>query len=148
MAASTYRRDIEGLRAFAVVPVILYHAHLYCSGGFVGVDVFFVISGYLITKIIENSGKRFCFASFYDRRIRRIFPALLVMLVIASIFVCILLVPNELIIYCKSLMASGAFASNIFFGYQIDYFDARSAEQPLLHIWSLGSRSSFTLSSL
>jgi peptidoglycan/LPS O-acetylase OafA/YrhL len=143
MAASAYRRDIEGLRAFAVVPVILYHAHLYCSGGFVGVDVFFVISGYLITKIIESSGKRFSFVSFYDRRIRRIFPALLVMLVIASAFACILLVPNELIIYGKSLMASGAFASNIFFGYRIDYFDAASAEQPLLHIWSLAVEEQF-----
>ena len=143
MAASAYRRDIEGLRAFAVVPVILYHAHLYCSGGFVGVDVFFVISGYLITKIIENGGRRFSFVSFYDRRIRRIFPALFVMLVVASGFAGILLVPNELIIYGKSLMASGAFASNIFFGSQIDYFDARSAEQPLLHIWSLAVEEQF-----
>jgi peptidoglycan/LPS O-acetylase OafA/YrhL len=107
------------------------------------VDVFFVISGYLITKIIENSGKRFSFVSFYDRRIRRIFPALLVMLVIASAFAYILLVPNELVSYGKSLMASGAFASNIFFGYRIDYFDARSAEQPLLHIWSLGVEEQF-----
>jgi peptidoglycan/LPS O-acetylase OafA/YrhL len=143
MVASAYRRDIEGLRALAVVPVILYHAHLYCPGGFVGVDVFFVISGYLITRIIENSSKRFCFVSFYNRRIRRIFPALLVMLTIASAFAFVLLVPSELILYGKSLMASGAFVSNIFFGYQIDYFDARSAEQPLLHIWSLGVEEQF-----
>jgi peptidoglycan/LPS O-acetylase OafA/YrhL len=141
--ASSYRRDIEGLRALAVVPVILYHARLFCPGGFVGVDVFFVISGYLITKIIESSGKRFTFMSFYDRRIRRIFPALFVMLAIVSAFAAILLGSGELIFYGKSLVASGAFASNIFFGHRIGYFDAASAEQPLLHIWSLAVEEQF-----
>jgi peptidoglycan/LPS O-acetylase OafA/YrhL len=143
--ASGYRRDIEGLRGLAVVPVILYHARLYCSGGFVGVDVFFVISGYLITKIIESSDKRFTFVSFYDRRMRRIFPALFVMLGIASAFACILLVSGELITYGKSLMAAGAFVSNIFFGLRTGYFDAASSDQPLLHIWSLAVEEQFYL---
>jgi peptidoglycan/LPS O-acetylase OafA/YrhL len=144
-AASDYRRDIEGLRGLAVVSVILYHARLYCSGGFVGVDVFFVISGYLITKIIESSGKRFDFVSFYDRRIRRIFPALFVMVGIASAFACMLLVSSELITFGKSLMASGVFASNIFFGLRTGYFDTASSDQPLLHIWSLAVEEQFYL---
>lgn len=142
-AASGYRRDIEGLRAFAVVPVILYHARLYCPGGFVGVDVFFVISGYLITKIIDGGGKGFTFISFYDRRIRRIFPALFAMAAMTSVFAWLLLASSELITYGKSVIASGLFASNIFFARRTDYFDASSAGQPLLHIWSLAVEEQF-----
>src|SRR5260370_4538649 len=95
-ASSAYRHDIEGLRALAVTPVILYHAHLFCPGGFVGVDVFFVISGYLITKIIQGelARGRFTLLSFYHRRIRRIFPALFVMFAISSALACVLLLPD------------------------------------------------------
>ena len=144
-ASSAYRHDIEGLRALAVTPVILYHAHLFCPGGFVGVDVFFVISGYLITKIVQGEYERgrFTFIYFYHRRIRRIFPALFVMFAISSALACVLLLPDELLNYGKSLMASAAFASNIFFRSQIDYFAAASAEKPLLHVWSLAVEEQF-----
>jgi peptidoglycan/LPS O-acetylase OafA/YrhL len=144
-ASSAYRHDIEGLRALAVTPVILYHAHMFCPGGFVGVDVFFVISGYLITKIIQREFEhgRFTLMSFYQRRIRRIFPALFVLFAISSAFACVLLLPDELRTYGRSLMASVAFASNIFFRSKIDYFDATSEDQPLLHIWSLAVEEQF-----
>jgi peptidoglycan/LPS O-acetylase OafA/YrhL len=144
-ASLAYRHDIEGLRAFAVMPVILYHAHMFCPGGFVGVDIFFVISGYLITKIIQKESERgsFTLMTFYQRRIRRIFPALFVMFAISSGFACVLLLPNELRTYGMSLMSSAAFASNFFFSNQIGYFDPTSEEQPLLHIWSLAVEEQF-----
>jgi peptidoglycan/LPS O-acetylase OafA/YrhL len=144
-APSAYRTDIEGLRALAVTTVILYHARLFNPGGFIGVDVFFVISGYLITKIIETDIRhaRFTLAAFYQRRIRRIFPALFVMFAISSTFAYVLLFPEELVNFGKSLMASAAFVSNIFFRSQIDYFDVASEQKPLLHVWSLAVEEQF-----
>ena len=93
--ANAYRPDIDGLRALAVLPVILFHAHLFFPGGFVGVDVFFVISGYLITQIIERDlqAHKFSVLVFYQRRIRRIFPALFVMCACSILLAYVLLVP-------------------------------------------------------
>src|ERR1022692_3179899 len=113
--ASTYRPDIDGLRALAVVCVVLYHLQFrYLRGGFVGVDVFFVISGYLITRHVASDMEAgsFSFLSFYDRRIRRIFPALLVMLLSTVVLAYFLLLPGELIEYAKSLVASVSSVSN------------------------------------
>lgn len=144
-APPAYRTDIEGLRALAVTTVILYHARLSNPGGFIGVDVFFVISGYLITKIIVSDiqSAHFTLPAFYQRRIRRIFPALFVMFAISSAFACLLLLPEELVNFGKSLMASAAFVSNVFFRSQIDYFDAASEQKPLLHVWSLAVEEQF-----
>jgi peptidoglycan/LPS O-acetylase OafA/YrhL len=144
-APPAYRTDIEGLRALAVTTVILCHAHLSNPGGFIGVDVFFVISGYLITKIIEADIQhaRFTLTAFYQRRIRRIFPALFVMFAISSAFAYMLLLPEELVNFGKSLMASAAFVSNIFFRSQINYFDVASEQKPLLHVWSLAVEEQF-----
>jgi peptidoglycan/LPS O-acetylase OafA/YrhL len=140
-----YRNDIEGLRSIAIIPVILYHAHLACPAGFIGVDVFFVISGYLITKIIqeESNRDRFTLISFYHRRIRRIFPALFVMITISSALAYIVLLPTELIAYGKSLLAAATFVANIFFHGQVDYFDSANEIKPLLHIWSLSVEEQF-----
>jgi peptidoglycan/LPS O-acetylase OafA/YrhL len=140
-----YRADIEGLRALAVVPVILYHARLFCPGGFTGVDVFFVISGYLITRIIVSDlGKgAFKLGRFYERRVRRIFPALFVMLAVSSVCAYLFLLPHEMIAFGKSLMASAAFVSNVFFSGEIGYFDTAAEQKPLLHVWSLAVEEQF-----
>ena len=105
-ASPAYRADIEGLRALAVVPVIFCHVRLFCPGGFIGVDVFFVISGYLITRIIlSHLGKgSFTPARFYERRVRRIFPALFLMLAVSSACAYLLLLPHEIIAFGKSLI--------------------------------------------
>lgn len=144
-ASSAYRADIEGLRALAVIPVILYHARLFSPGGFVGVDVFFVISGYLITKIITSHLRcgHFTLAGFYQRRVRRIFPALFLMFAVSSAFAYLLLLPHELMQFGKSLIASAAFVSNVFFSSQSDYFDVASEQKPLLHVWSLAVEEQF-----
>lgn len=145
VAATRYRYDIEGLRALAVIAVVTYHARLPNPGGFVGVDVFFVISGYLITKIIETELRRgrFGVMAFYQRRIRRIFPALLAMLAGCLALAWVVLLPEELVSFGKSLMASAAFVSNVLFRNQIGYFDAASEEKPLLHAWSLSVEEQF-----
>jgi peptidoglycan/LPS O-acetylase OafA/YrhL len=136
----TYRREIDGLRAFAVVPVILFHADFSSlSGGFVGVDVFFVISGYLITSIIisEMENEKFRISDFWERRARRILPALLLVLassVPASFF---LLAPFELRAFFKSLLAASMFYSNFHFLRDGGYFETAAELKPLLHTWSL-----------
>jgi peptidoglycan/LPS O-acetylase OafA/YrhL len=144
-ASPAYRADIEGLRALAVVPVILYHARLFCPGGFIGVDVFFVISGYLITKIILSDlcSGGFTLARFYERRVRRIFPALFLMLAVSSACAYLLLLPHEMIAFGKSLMAAAAFVSNVFFSGEIGYFDMAAEQKPLLHVWSLAVEEQF-----
>src|SRR5690606_23705753 len=116
-----YRPEIDGLRAIAVVAVIFYHAGFlwngrdWFSGGFVGVDVFFVISGYLISKIIfaeiDGSDGRFSFIRFYERRARRIMPALLVVMAASALYAYYFLLPNELIELAKSLLSTLAFGS-------------------------------------
>jgi peptidoglycan/LPS O-acetylase OafA/YrhL len=141
-----YRADIDGLRAFAIIPVVLYHAGITMfSGGFVGVDVFFVISGYLITTIILNDIEKgkFSIASFYFRRIKRIFPALYFFFIVTSIACWFLYMPADLKAYGKSLFGSVFFISNIVFWRESGYFDTASELKPLLHTWSLSVEEQF-----
>jgi peptidoglycan/LPS O-acetylase OafA/YrhL len=143
-----YRADIDGLRAIAVVPVVLFHAGVSgFSGGFVGVDIFFVISGYLITSIIslEIDDKRFSIFSFYRRRIRRIFPALIVVVSFCIIAGYILLTPNDYESLGQSVIATALFISNLFFWQHTNYFEAPVSENPLLHTWSLAIEEQFYL---
>ena len=137
---------MDGLRAIAVLPVVLFHASpRLASGGFVGVDVFFVISGYLITGIIarEVEQGRFSILRFYERRVRRIFPNLLAMLVAVSIAGYFLFLPQELHDFGDSLKATMLFLSNIFFYKTAAYFDGASELKPLLHTWSLSVEEQF-----
>lgn len=135
-----YRREIDGLRAIAVLPVILYHAGFKVfEGGFIGVDVFFVISGYLITTIIlsdMNKGQ-FSIVTFYERRARRILPALFFVMLCCLPFAWLWLLPNHLIDFGKSLIAVSAFSSNILFLRESGYFETAAELKPLLHTWSL-----------
>jgi len=142
----TYRADIDGLRAVAVLLVVACHIGIYkCRGGFVGVDVFFVISGYLISSVIlsEIAASRFSLFSFYERRIRRIVPALVVMLFATSLLAYRYLLPVELEDYAKSLVAAIFSQSNFYFWSQSGYFDAPAALKPLLHTWSLAVEEQF-----
>ncbi|MFT3848104.1 MAG: acyltransferase [Propionivibrio sp.] len=135
-----YRREVNGLRSVAVLPVILFHAGFtWMSGGFVGVNVFFVISGYLITTIILNEldAGQFSIAAFYERRARRILPALFVVLICCVPFAYLWLLPDQLVGFSKSLASVMAFVSNIYFREAVDYFARASEEEPLLHTWSL-----------
>ena len=135
-----YRREIDGLRALAVLPVILFHAGFQTfSGGFVGVDIFFVISGYLITSIIlaEMEAGTFTLANFYERRARRILPALFFVMLVCLPFAWFLLLPSDMKDFSKSLVAVSVFASNILFWRESGYFDTAAELKPLLHTWSL-----------
>ena len=135
-----YRAEIDGLRALAVVPVIFFHAGFEAfAGGYVGVDVFFVISGYLITTIlIEDIEKgRFSLAYFYERRARRILPALFFVMLVCIPFAWVWMTPSQLLDFAQSLMAVSLFASNFLFWKESGYFEAASEEKPLLHTWSL-----------
>ena len=135
-----YRAEIDGLRALAVVPVILFHAGFELfSGGFVGVDVFFVISGYLITTIlIEDIEKqRFSLVNFYERRARRILPVLFFVMLVCIPFAWMWMLPNQMKDFSQSLAAVSLFASNVLFWFESGYFDAAAEEKPLLHTWSL-----------
>jgi peptidoglycan/LPS O-acetylase OafA/YrhL len=135
-----YRREIDGLRALAVLPVILFHAGFTTfSGGFVGVDVFFVISGYLITTIIltELEQGTFSIVNFYERRARRILPALFVMMLACLPFAWFWLLPEDMKDFSQSLLAVSVFASNILFWRESGYFDSAAELKPLLHTWSL-----------
>ncbi|WP_161973772.1 acyltransferase family protein [Hwanghaeella grinnelliae] len=135
-----YRAEIDGLRALAVVPVILFHAGFELfGGGFVGVDVFFVISGYLITTILveDIENKRFSIAKFYERRARRILPALFFVILVCIPFAWMWMLPTQMKDFSQSLVAVSLFASNILFWRESGYFDAAAEEKPLLHTWSL-----------
>ena len=141
-----YRAEIDGLRALAVIPVIFFHAGInFFSGGFVGVDVFFVISGYLITTIIirELNNNTFSIKSFYERRARRIFPALIFIILISSIISFIFLTRSELVSYFKSVIATLLFFSNLYFYKTSPYFRSESDLEPLLHTWSLSIEEQF-----
>jgi peptidoglycan/LPS O-acetylase OafA/YrhL len=142
-----YRRDIDGLRAVAIILVLLYHFDLGVSGGFVGVDVFFVISGYLITGIIHRqaAGRGFSYLEFYERRARRILPALMVVLAACTVAAFFLLLPSELKAFGASLAATLAFVSNFFFWAEGSYFGPASDLAPLLHTWSLSVEEQFYL---
>ncbi len=135
-----YRSEIDGLRALAVIPVILFHAGFSLfSGGFVGVDVFFVISGYLITTIILSEMEKgtFSLLNFYERRARRILPALFLVMLVSLPFAWFLLLPKDMKDFSQSLVAVSSFSSNIIFWLQSGYFGTASELKPLLHTWSL-----------
>lgn len=135
-----YRAEIDGLRALAVVPVILFHAGFeFFSGGFVGVDVFFVISGYLITTILidDIEKNRFSLVNFYERRARRILPVLFFVMFVCMPFAWMWMLPSQMKDFSQSLIAVSFFASNILFWRESGYFDAAAEEKPLLHTWSL-----------
>lgn len=142
----SYRADIDGLRAVAVILVVAFHAFPHMApGGFIGVDIFFVISGYLISSIILKnvSDGSFSFRDFYSRRIKRIFPALI--LVLAFVFSAgwFLLLPSEYKQLGKHLVAGAGFASNFVLWNESGYFDATAEGKPLLHLWSLGIEEQF-----
>ncbi len=142
----TYRTEIDGLRALAVIPVILFHAGFPgFSGGFVGVDVFFVISGYLITSIIlrEISVQDFSLMGFYERRARRILPALFTVVFSTSILSWVVLFPAHLENFGESVMATMLFSSNILFWQDGGYFGTANELKPLLHTWSLAVEEQF-----
>ena len=141
-----YRSEIDGLRAVAVIPVIFFHAGFKIfSGGFVGVDIFFVISGYLITTIIirELNNKTFSLKSFYERRARRILPALIFLILISTIISFIFLTRSELASYFKSVNATLLFYSNFYFWETTPYFGSEADLEPLLHTWSLSIEEQF-----
>ncbi|HEY7568792.1 MAG TPA: acyltransferase family protein [Gemmatimonadaceae bacterium] len=141
-----HRSDIDGLRAIAVIPVVLFHARMPpFSGGFVGVDVFFVISGYLITRLIlaDLQADRFSFATFYERRVRRIFPALFATLAVTAIIAQFLLLPEAAGDFGDALVATLFFGSNILFARRSGYFDVPGETRPLLHTWSLSVEEQF-----
>ncbi|NJC41292.1 peptidoglycan/LPS O-acetylase OafA/YrhL [Brevundimonas alba] len=138
--ADGYRPEVDGLRAVAVVAVILFHTNLgLATGGYIGVDVFFVISGYLISSIIlrEMDQKRFTFVGFYERRIRRIFPALFVVLLATSVGSWFILPPEQMQTFTQSVVATTAFAANLFFWFKSGYFGGDAELFPLVHMWSL-----------
>ncbi|RLJ36214.1 peptidoglycan/LPS O-acetylase OafA/YrhL [Litoreibacter meonggei] len=135
-----YRPEIDGLRSVAVLPVILFHGGLgLFSGGFVGVDVFFVISGFLITTIIlqKIDEGRFSLLDFYARRARRILPALILVVLCTTPFAWIWMLPTEFKDYAQSVAAVGLFSSNFLFWIESGYFAAAAEQKPLLHTWSL-----------
>jgi len=143
-----YRPDIDGLRAIAVLAVVLFHAEpAFLKGGFAGVDIFFVISGYLISGIIFRSliAGDFSFVEFYNRRIRRIFPALIVVLLTAWIAGWCMLMSDEFRHLGKHIFAASLFLSNFLLWREAGYFDVSSDLKPLLHLWSLGVEEQFYL---
>ena len=149
----SYRPEIDGLRAVAVISVIFYHAQINIQGfdlfktGFIGVDIFFVISGYLITLIILKEliiTNSFSFKNFYIRRIKRILPALLLVILVSLPLSWIYLLPNDFIDFLKSVLYSLGFSSNFFFHYSGQEYGADSGLlKPLLHTWSLSVEEQF-----
>jgi peptidoglycan/LPS O-acetylase OafA/YrhL len=143
-----YRSDVDGLRAVAVLAVVAFHIQFTAfPGGYIGVDVFFVISGYLIGSIIleEMDAGRFSFLGFYERRVRRIFPALAVLLLLLSIPAYMILLPGELVSYGQSVLAATFSLSNFYFLVHTGYFSAPAYNTPLLHTWSLAIEEQFYL---
>jgi peptidoglycan/LPS O-acetylase OafA/YrhL len=143
-----YRPDIDGLRAVAVTLVVFFHAFPEAiPGGFIGVDVFFVISGFLITGIVvrEIGQKRFSLLGFYARRIRRIFPALIAVLLAVLLLGWLWMLPSAYAQLSADVFASAAFFANIALMLQSGYFDIESGKKPLLHLWSLGIEEQFYL---
>jgi len=141
-----YRSDIDGLRAVAVLGVVIYHAFPWViPGGFIGVDIFFVISGYLISGILYKGHLEgnFSFKEFYARRVRRLFPALITMLVITLAYGWLVLLPDEFEQLGKHVAAGTLFIQNIIFWHESGYFDTAANLKPLLHLWSLAVEEQF-----
>jgi peptidoglycan/LPS O-acetylase OafA/YrhL len=148
MTDASYRADIDGLRAIAVLAVVVFHANpASLRGGFVGVDVFFVISGFLISGLILDGlhGGSFSFLDFYERRVRRLFPALIVVLAAVWAIGWFVMLPAPYAALGDDMLAGAAFAGNILTFSQVGYFDAPAATKPLLHLWSLGVEEQFYL---
>ena len=143
-----YRKEIDGLRALAVISIIFFHAgYKVFDGGYVGVDVFFVISGFLITSIILNdiqTGK-FHLAVFYERRARRLLPALFCVILVSMIFAWVWMLPNEITEFSQSVLSVLFFVSNFFFWNDSGYFSTSAEFRPLLHTWSLAVEEQFYL---
>ena len=146
--ASNYRSDIDGLRGIAVLCVVLFHAGVAgFSGGFVGVDIFFVISGYLICSIIQREIEedRFSYAKFYVRRARRILPALFAVLLVCFVTATLVLTIAEMEDFSKSAVANIGAVSNIYFWKSANYFSASAEVKPLMMTWSLSVEEQFYL---
>ncbi len=141
-----YRKDIDGLRAIAVISVLFFHTNInFFAGGFTGVDIFFVISGFLITSIIHNQllNNQFSFIDFYERRFRRILPAFFFVVTLSFPFAYKLLLNTSFIEYAESILASTFFIANFLFWKDSDYFDTAAELKPLLHTWSLSVEEQF-----
>lgn len=151
MSTISYRPDIDGLRAIAVLSIIFYHSNLdyfnSLSGGFLGVDIFFVISGFLITQTLlkELADQNFKLKFFYERRARRILPLLIIVKIATIPFAWFLLAPNEVHEYSASMLSSLAFGSNIWFSFDQGYWAANNSLKPFLHTWSLSVEEQYYL---
>jgi peptidoglycan/LPS O-acetylase OafA/YrhL len=144
--ALKYRSDIDGLRALAVLGVVIYHAFPQAlPGGFSGVDIFFVISGYLISGILYKGHREggFSFGEFYARRVRRLFPALITMLVVVMGYGWVVMLPDEFSQMGKHVAAGGVFVQNVVYWKESGYFDVAANLKPLLHMWSLAVEEQF-----
>ncbi len=141
------RPDIDGLRAVAVLPVLFFHADIGCTGGFVGVDIFFVISGYLISSLIlrDLDAGKFSIVNFWERRVRRILPALAVVVISCLVAGWFLLFPKDYQALGQSALAQALLSSNIYFWRQSGYFEQSADVKPLLHTWSLAVEEQFYL---
>ena len=143
-----YRKEIDGLRALAVMSIVLFHAGFKVfEGGYVGVDIFFVISGFLITSIIVQDHRNglFSFSAFYEHRARRLLPALFVVLLVSIPFAWLQMLPGELTEFSKSLLSVLGFGSNFYFWQDSGYFATSAEFRPLLHTWSLAVEEQFYL---
>ena len=147
MQESKYRADIDGLRAIAVISVIFYHIGLSFPGGYVGVDVFFVISGFLITRLIVKDLKNdtFSLAQFWERRIRRIFPVLAFIVLVVLSAAYFILLPLDFKECAESAISQSVMSSNFYFWQQSGYFETPAETKPLLHTWSLAVEEQFYL---
>lgn len=145
---NNYRKEIDGLRALAIIPVVLFHTgSSFFEGGYVGVDIFFVISGYLITKLIikDYLDRTFTIAKFYERRIRRIIPALFFMIMVITFISYFVMSPSDLKNFYKSSLSNTLFLSNFFFWKNINYFSNPTELIPLIHLWSISIEEQFYL---
>lgn len=141
-----YRADIDGLRALAIIPVVIFHAFPSAlQGGFIGVDIFFVISGFLISMIILKSleARTFSLLDFYGHRIRRIFPALFTVLLTCLVFGWYVLLPDEFMMLGKHIAGGSGFVQNYILKEEAGYFDTAAELKPLLHLWSLAIEEQF-----
>ncbi len=145
LSHTPYRHDVDGLRAVAVLGVVAFHFGLGFPGGYTGVDIFFVISGYVISRSILDDIARgkFSIASFYFKRIRRIFPAYIATIFLTALAAYYILLPDDFAEFGRSIVASSLFLSNIFFWKTSGYFAAQATTKPILHTWSLSVEEQF-----